>query len=40
MAIHQGSGPLRSGPIGPGSGLSFMPRSKTKIETKTKGLYS
>ena len=26
MDIHQGSGPLRSGPTGPGSGFSVMPK--------------
>ena len=25
MDIHRGSGPLRSGPTGPGSGFSVMP---------------
>ena len=29
MGIHQGSGPLGSGPTGPGSGFSVMPRWRT-----------
>ena len=29
MDIHRGSGPLRSGPTGPGSGFSVMPYGLT-----------
>ena len=31
MDIHRGSGPLRSGPTGPGSGFSVMPSHVQKI---------